>query len=61
MAILVRTNLGAGAIIHKLMEYNIPFFAGDNIPNIYDHWITEDLFAIYEKLLWGKTAGVCIF
>jgi DNA helicase-2/ATP-dependent DNA helicase PcrA len=53
MAILVRTNLGAGAIIHKLMEYNIPFFAGDNIPNIYDHWITEDLIA-YMRIAMGE-------
>lgn len=54
MAILVRTNLGAGAIIHKLMEYNIPFIAGDNLPNIYDHWITQDLLS-YMKIAMGET------
>lgn len=53
MAILVRTNLGAGAIIHKLMEYNIPFIAGDNLPNIYDHWITQDLLS-YMKIAMGE-------
>lgn len=54
MAILVRTNLGAGAIIHKLMEYNIPFVAGDNLPNIYDHWITQDLVS-YMRIAMGET------
>lgn len=55
MAILVRTNLGAGGILHKLMEYNISFIAGDNLPNIYDHWITQDLVA-YMKIAMGQTS-----
>lgn len=55
MAILVRTNIGAGAIIHKLMEYNIPFMAGDNLPNIYEHWITQDLVS-YIKIAMGDTS-----
>jgi DNA helicase-2/ATP-dependent DNA helicase PcrA len=54
MAILVRTNLGAGAIIHKLMEYNIPFIAGGNLPNIYDHWITQDMVS-YMRIAMGET------
>lgn len=53
MAILVRTNLGAGAILHKLLEYNIPFIAGDNLPNIYDHWITQDLIS-YIRIAMGE-------
>lgn len=55
MAILVRTNLGAGAILHKLMEYNIPFIAGDNLPNIYDHWITQDIIS-YIRIALGETS-----
>lgn len=54
MAILVRTNLGSGAMIHKLMEYNIPFRMKDNLPNLYDHWIATDLIA-YIKLAMGQT------
>lgn len=54
MAILVRTNLGAGALIHKLMEYNIPFYAGDNLPDIYDHWITKDLIS-YIRIAMGES------
>ncbi|CRZ35507.1 DNA helicase-2/ATP-dependent DNA helicase PcrA [Herbinix hemicellulosilytica] len=53
MAILVRTNLGAGAVIHKLMEYNIPFFAGDSLPNIFDHWIATDLIS-YIRIARGE-------
>lgn len=54
MAVLIRTNLGAGAIIHKLMEYNIPFYAGDNLPDLFDHWITKDLIA-YIRIATGET------
>lgn len=54
MAILVRTNLGSGSLLHKLMEYNIPFRMKDNLPNLFDHWITLDLLA-YIKLAEGAT------
>lgn len=53
MAILLRTNLGAGDVIHKLMEYNIPFRAGDNLPNIFDHWIAADLIS-YIRIALGE-------
>lgn len=55
MAILVRTNLGAGAVIQKLMEYNIPFIAGDNLPNIFDHWIAMDILA-YLRIAMGDNS-----
>ncbi len=45
MAVLVRTNLGSGSLLHKLMEYNIPFRMKDNLPNLFDHWITSDILA----------------
>ncbi|MBH1941692.1 ATP-dependent helicase [Mobilitalea sibirica] len=53
MAILVRTNMGFGALLHKLMEYNIPFQMRDTLPNLYDHWITRDIIA-YIKLAMGS-------
>jgi DNA helicase-2/ATP-dependent DNA helicase PcrA len=43
MAILIRTNMGSEALLHKLMEYNIPFRMKDNLPNIFDHWIARDI------------------
>ena len=54
ICILVRTNLGAGAIIQKLIEYNIPFIGGDSLPNIYDHWITRDILS-YIRIATGGT------
>ncbi len=53
MAILVRTTLGAGSLVHKLMEYNIPFHMKDNLPNVFDHWITRDLLC-YIQIALGK-------
>lgn len=52
IAILVRTNMGSGALLYKLMEYNIPFHTRDNVPNIYEHWITADLIS-YIKIAMG--------
>jgi DNA helicase-2/ATP-dependent DNA helicase PcrA len=54
MAILLRTTLGSGAMLHKLMEYNIPFTMKDNLPNLFDHWIAADIIA-YLKLSMGQT------
>jgi DNA helicase-2/ATP-dependent DNA helicase PcrA len=53
IAILVRTTLGAGALIHKLMEFNIPFQMRDILPNLFDHWIAADLFS-YIKIAMGR-------
>lgn len=53
IAILVRTNMGSGALLHKLMEYNLPFRMRDMLPNIYEHWIAEDL-AAYIKIAGGN-------
>lgn len=54
MAILVRTNMGNGALVHKLMEYNIPFRMRDSLPNIYDHWISTDIIT-YIKIALGNS------
>ncbi len=54
MAILVRTSLGSGSMLHKLMEYNIPFVMKDTLPNLFDHWIASDIIA-YIKLAMGRT------
>lgn len=44
-AVLVRTNIGARAMMEKLLEYNIPFRAKDRVPNLYEHWIAKDIYA----------------
>jgi len=54
MAVLVRTTLGSGSLIHKLMEYNIPFQMKDSLPNLFDHWITGDILS-YVKIAMGRS------
>lgn len=54
MAILIRTSMGTGPLIHKLMEYNIPFQMKDNLPNLFEHWIAGDIIS-YLKIAMGRT------
>ncbi|MFT4146673.1 MAG: ATP-dependent helicase [Mobilitalea sp.] len=54
MVILVRTTHGSGSLLHKLMEYNIPFQMRDSLPNLFEHWITRDILC-YIKIAMGKT------
>ena len=44
IAVLFRTNTGARIYLEKFMEYNLPFRMRDGLPNIYEHWIANDLF-----------------
>ena len=53
IAVLVRTNTGAGMPVEKLMEFNIPFRMRDTLPCVYDHWIAKDLFA-YIRIAMGS-------
>lgn len=43
MAVLFRTNLQARALSSKLMEYHIPFFLKESMPNLYHHFIAQDI------------------
>ncbi len=43
MAIIMRTNVQARNIVHKLMEYNIPFQIRDKVPCIYDHFAVKNI------------------
>jgi DNA helicase-2/ATP-dependent DNA helicase PcrA len=43
MAVLFRTNTQARALSSKLMEFNIPFTMKERLPNIYEHWIVQDI------------------
>lgn len=55
IAVLVRTTIYAGALVNKLMEYNIPFRVKDTLPNLFDHWISEDIIS-YIKIAMGMTS-----
>lgn len=52
IAILYRTNMQPGALVEKLMEYNIPFRMKDSLPNIYEHWLAKNILA-YIRLALG--------
>ena len=43
MAVLFRTNTQPRALLELFMMYNIPFHMKDNIPNIYDHFVAQDM------------------
>ncbi len=45
IGILYRTNLNPRLMIERLMEYNIPFTMKDSLPNLYEHWITQNVLA----------------
>lgn len=53
IAVLFRTNIQPRALVEKMMEYNIPFHMRDRIPNLYEHWIAQDIIA-YIKLASGE-------
>ena len=53
IAVLFRTNTQPRTLISKFMEYNIPFYMKEQIPNIYEHWIAKNIMA-YFQLAMGK-------
>ncbi len=52
-AVLFRTNTQPRMFMSQLMAYNIPFCTRDNIPNLYEHWITRDILT-YIRLAQGS-------
>lgn len=45
MAVLFRTNTQARGLSARLMEHNIPFSMKERLPNLYGHWIVQDVLA----------------
>ncbi len=58
MAVLLRTNLASGPILRKLMEYNIPFRLKDSLPNLYDHFIAQDILTYIRIALGNRERGL---
>ncbi len=54
MAVLYRTNTQPGPLIAKLMEYNLPFRTKERIPNLYDHWIAQDIKTYFSLALGSR-------
>lgn len=55
MAVLFRTNVQPRLFMGLLLSYNIPFRTRDNIPNLYEHWITKDILTYIRLALGGRT------
>ncbi len=56
MAVLYRTSLEPRLLMERLMEYNIPFRMRDTLPNLYEHWIAQDICA-YIRIAVDELAG----
>ena len=53
MAVLYRTNSGARFLVETLMQYQIPFCMRDTLPNLYEHWIAQDVIS-YIRIAMGE-------
>lgn len=58
MAVLFRTNTQPRALLEKIMEYNIPFYMKDMIPNIYEHWISKNIFTYINLAMGHRERGL---
>ena len=54
-AVLFRTNTQPRMFMSQLMAYNIPFRTRDNIPNLYEHWVTRDICTYIRLALGGRS------
>ena len=52
IAILYRTNTNPAFLVEKLIEYNVPFRMRDTIPNIYNHFLAQNIMS-YIKIAMG--------
>ena len=44
-AIILRTNQEAEGLVGMLMEYQIPFYMKEKLPNLFHHWICRNMLA----------------
>ncbi len=59
IAVLYRTNRQPRLLSERLMEYNIPFQIRDSIPNLYDHWIAQDILSYINAAAAIQKTGRC--
>lgn len=46
-AILYRNHIEASSIVEGLIQSNIPFFLKDHMPNIYEHFVMDDMISFF--------------
>ncbi|MDD3139648.1 MAG: ATP-dependent helicase [Lachnospiraceae bacterium] len=54
IAILFRTNTEPRTLVETLMEYNIPFQTKEYLPNLYEHFIGENIKTYLRMALGGR-------
>jgi len=54
IAVLYRTNTNPRILVERLMEYNIPFKMKDNLPNIYEHFISKNIISYIRVALGSR-------
>ena len=57
VAVLFRTNTTPRLLVEKLIEYNVPFRMKDVIPNIYEHWISQNILTYIRIALGSRARG----
>lgn len=58
IAVLYRVNTQPGLLVSRLKERNIKFVIKDSVPNIYEHWVAQNIFAYIELAgMTGNAAG----
>lgn len=55
IAVLFRTSVEARVLAESMMEYNIPFYMKEHIPNLYDHFIARNLMTYMKMALGDRT------
>lgn len=60
IAILYRTNLNPRLMIEKLMEYNLPFTVKDSLPNLYEHWMSQNVIAYIRAARGDRKRGTLL-
>ncbi len=58
MAVLYRTNTQPRSLVSKLMEFNIPFHMKDNVPDIFEHWVSKNILAYIAIARGNKDRGL---
>ncbi len=60
VAVLYRNNMDARVISQRFMEYNVPFYMRDVIPNIYEHWIARNMIAYLKAAAGNRERNVIL-
>ncbi len=58
MAILYRNNQDARIISQRFLEYNIPILMKDAIPNLYEHWIAQNVIDYLQAALGSRDRSI---